>query len=73
MFHRIVPCVGILALGFVLSGCADTASTSAAAPPGHAKLDSGASQTGDAGTAQSGGAAAVGTQPSGAVTTTPAQ
>ncbi len=72
MLRHIVPCAGILALGFALIGCENTA-PAAATPPTNATLDTGSHVTGQSGTPQSGGAAAVGTRPSGAITTTPIQ
>jgi hypothetical protein len=70
MFRRIVPCVGVLALGFVLAGCNDMA-PGAATPPTNATLDTGSHVSGQSGSPLNGGAAAVGTRPSGAMTTTP--
>ena len=72
MFRRIVPCVGVLALGFALVGCNGT-EPGAAAPPGNAALDTGVRQTGNSPGPLGGGAAAVGSRPSGAISTTPTQ
>ena len=71
MFRRILPSVGILALGFALFGCTD--SGAGVPTPTNATLDTGSHVTGQSGSPQSGGAAATGTrtQPSGSVTTTP--
>ncbi len=66
MFRRILPCVGVLALGVALAGCNNP-------PDDHARLDTGSRVTGQSATPQSGGAASVGTRPSGAITTTPIQ
>ena len=72
MTYRITSLAGLLGLCLALGGC-DSQQANADAPPGHAKLDTGAAQTGNSAGPASGGTAAVGTTPSGAIRTTPAQ
>ena len=70
MTYRIAPFAGLVALCLVLGGC-DNQQVNADAPPGHAKLDTGAAQTGNSAGPAGGGQAAVGHVPSGAIATTP--
>ena len=68
MFRRILPCIGLLALGGVLGACTNMGTPPA---PTSATLDSGSHESGQSGSPQSGGAAAVGVpvRPSGSITT----
>jgi hypothetical protein len=66
MTYRIAPFAGLLGLCLALAGC-----NSSDEPAGHAKLDTGAAQTGNSAGPAGGGQAAVGTTPSGAISTTP--
>lgn len=70
MRSLIAPFTGLFALCLILGGCTDS-QINADAPPGHARLDTGLSQTGESSRAASGGAAAVGATPSGAIATVP--
>lgn len=72
MSYRLVPCLGLLALGFALSACTDNGMPAAnVAPPSNATLDTGSHVSGQSGTPLNGGAAVVGTRPSGVLSTTP--
>lgn len=71
MITRLTSCAGLVVLCIALSGCYDGRLPAADAPPGHARLDSGASQTGNSPNPAGGGQAAVGVTPNGAITTTP--